>query len=59
MAYSSVLLSEDENNRPGDFSHEHFANYLKFVLQKNVMFIIHVLQKNFDRPTLENPHLAP
>ena len=29
-------------NRPGDFGHEHLANYLKFVLQKN-MFISHVL----------------
>ena len=64
------LVFPDVYNRLGDIGHENFANYLKFVLQKNIMVLIHILsaievfprtlpRKKFDRPTLVSPHLAP
>ena len=64
-----MLKWEDAYILPGDFGHEHFANYLKFVLQK-IVFIIHTLsaievfprtlpKTKFYRPTLVNPHMTP
>ena len=31
-----MLLREDAYNQPGDFGHDHFANYPKFVQQKKI-----------------------
>ena len=56
---SLVLSRKFENCQ----NHEHFANYLEFVLQTNFMFIIYVVsaiivfpktssKNKFDRPTI-------
>ena len=45
----------DAYKRPGDFGHEHFANYLKFVLQKNYVYHPYTIHNwSFSENTSEN-----
>ena len=50
-----MLKWEDAHNRPDGFDNKYFANFLKFVLEKNYAFTVYVLLAIEAFPPLEPP----